>query len=119
MAIPEITVWVRHFFVSVRLRMCFTQYNSKLLLAQLCVAYQNFAPDLLLIFQAHMQARYVILRVLLEAGEDLVTIEKVMGSDGDLDLLLKLDRSKINKIGKPAIGDFLKKLQVRNKNVKN
>jgi dipeptidyl-peptidase-3 len=59
-----------------------------------------------------MQARYVILRVLLEEDEDLVTIEKVMGSDGDLDLILRLDRSKINEIGKPAIGNFLRKLQV-------
>ena len=62
--------------------------------------------------QAHMQARYVILRVLMEAGEGLVTIEKLVGEDGNPDLIVKLDRSKVNTVGKKAIGDFLRKLQV-------
>lgn len=63
-------------------------------------------------FEAHMQARYVILRVLLNAGEDLVTIKKIIGKDGQPDIVISIDRSKINSVGKAAIGEFLKKLQV-------
>ncbi len=59
-----------------------------------------------------MQARYVILRVLLEAGENLVTIEKCVAEDGEPDLVIRLDRGRINKVGKVAIGNFLQKLQV-------
>ena len=60
-----------------------------------------------------MQARFVILQVLLEAGDDLVKVQTVTGEDGEPDILLSLDRSKIISVGKPAIGNFLKKLQVR------
>lgn len=59
-----------------------------------------------------MNARFVILRVLLEAGEGLVSVEKVTGEDGKPDLKISLDRSKIIPVGKKAIGDFLRKLQV-------
>lgn len=62
--------------------------------------------------QAHMNARYVILRVLLEAGEGLVRIERRIGIDGEPDLEIQLDRSKIETVGKAAIGKFLTKLQV-------
>jgi len=62
--------------------------------------------------QAHMNARFVILGVLLEAGEGLVAIEKFTGEDGRPDLRVVLDRTKIHSVGKPAIGDFLCKLQV-------
>lgn len=63
-------------------------------------------------FQAHMQARYVILRVLLEAGKGLVELTSFKGSDGKPDILIKLDREKIESVGRPAIGNFLRKLQV-------
>ncbi|XP_052767027.1 dipeptidyl peptidase 3-like [Mya arenaria] len=71
-----------------------------------------YSPEMQQWRQAHMNARFVILRVLLEAGEDLVKIKKTTGEDGNPDIEITLDRSKINSVGKPAIGDFLKKLQV-------
>ncbi|XP_015229344.1 PREDICTED: dipeptidyl peptidase 3 [Cyprinodon variegatus] len=62
--------------------------------------------------QAHMQARFVILRVLLEAGESLVGLEEVTGQDGKPDARITLDRSKISTVGKDAIHRFLCKLQI-------
>ena len=61
--------------------------------------------------QAHMQARYVILRVLQEI-EGFVNISQCTGQDGQPDLVISLDRSKIRNEGKSAIGQFLLKLQV-------
>jgi len=57
--------------------------------------------------QAHMQARYVILRVLLEAGGGLVSIQ----GEGE-GAVVSLDRSKILTVGREAIGAFLTKLNV-------
>ncbi|XP_049597946.1 dipeptidyl peptidase 3 [Syngnathus scovelli] len=62
--------------------------------------------------QAHMQARFVILRVLLEAGKGLVGLKEVTGADGKPDARITLDRSKIRTVGKDAIHKFLCKLQV-------
>lgn len=62
--------------------------------------------------QAHMNARYVILQVLLEAGQGLLEIQRIEGEDGKPDIRVALDRSKIESVGKPAIGNFLLKLQV-------
>uniref|UniRef100_A0A914E4I0 Dipeptidyl peptidase 3 n=1 Tax=Acrobeloides nanus TaxID=290746 RepID=A0A914E4I0_9BILA len=61
--------------------------------------------------QAHCCARYVLLRVAMAAGQGFVTIEEVTGEDGKPDLKFRLDRTKIDSVGKPAIGEFLKQLQ--------
>ncbi len=52
-------------------------------------------------------------QVLLEAGEDFVKIEELTAEDGEPDILISLDESKIETVGVPAIGRFLCKLQVR------
>jgi len=63
--------------------------------------------------QAHMNARYVILQVLLEAGNNLVTIEECIDeTDNKPDVKIKIDRSKIDTIGREAIGKFLSRLQL-------
>jgi len=54
----------------------------------------------------------VLLRVCLEAAGGFVTISDRIGDDYKPDLLFELNRSKIESIGMPAIGEFLKKLQV-------
>ncbi len=56
--------------------------------------------------------RFVLLHVMLEAGDGFVTVKEVKGEDGRPDLLLSMDRKKLNGVGKPAIGEFLTKLQV-------
>lgn len=61
--------------------------------------------------QAHCQARYVILQVLIEAGQDFVKVQEVTAADGNPDLLISMDESKIESVGVPAIGAFLQKLQ--------
>lgn len=58
--------------------------------------------------QAHMQARFCILRVLLEAGQDFVTITP----DEEKGVTVSLDRSKILEVGIPAVGAFLRKIQI-------
>jgi dipeptidyl-peptidase-3 len=76
------------------------------------VGLEMYTPETGAWRQAHMNARYVILRVLLEAGEGLVRIESREGADGQPDLEVQLDRSKLVSVGKPAIARFLTKLQV-------
>lgn len=60
-----------------------------------------------------MQGRYVIMRVLMECATPLFSINVTTGSDGKPDLVIQFDRSKLETVGRPAIGEFLKKLQVR------
>ena len=62
--------------------------------------------------QAHSQAGFVIMQVMLEAGGDFLTIKEVVGEDGKPDLLITMDREKVMTVGKPAIAAFLLKLQV-------
>lgn len=62
--------------------------------------------------QAHSQARFSILRVLIEAGEGLVDVQQIVGADGKPDLLISLDRNKIYTVGRAAINDYLLKIQV-------
>lgn len=60
--------------------------------------------------QAHMQARYSILRTFLDAGDDFV---KLVYNKEDLsDLEIHLDRSKILTHGRRAVEKYLQKLHV-------
>ncbi|MEJ1273543.1 dipeptidylpeptidase 3 [Cricetulus griseus] len=75
------------------------------------LALEFYTPEAANWRQAHMQARFVILRVLLEAGEGLVTVTPTTGSDGRPDARVHLDRSKIRSVGRPALERFLRRLQ--------
>lgn len=59
--------------------------------------------------QAHMQARYVILKVCMEAGNDLINI--IHDENDENKIYIKLNRERIIDTGIPAIGRFLEKLQ--------
>uniref|UniRef100_A0A1I7T9H0 Dipeptidyl peptidase 3 n=1 Tax=Caenorhabditis tropicalis TaxID=1561998 RepID=A0A1I7T9H0_9PELO len=61
--------------------------------------------------QAHCYARYVLTKVVLEAGQGFVKIEETKGEDGKADLHFKLDRNLIDSVGRPAVNAFLAKLQ--------
>jgi len=74
-------------------------------------ALEFYTPETQAWRQAHMQARYVILQVLLQAGQGLVTIVTKEGTDGAPDVEVVLDRSLIPTVGKEAIGNLLLKLQ--------
>ncbi|XP_071079546.1 dipeptidyl peptidase 3-like isoform X1 [Haliotis cracherodii] len=76
------------------------------------LALEFYSPETGAWRQAHMQARFCILRVMLEAGEDFISITRTTGEDDKPDIRIKLDRTKITKVGKPAIGKYLRKLQV-------
>jgi dipeptidyl-peptidase-3 len=60
--------------------------------------------------QAHMQARFSILRTFLDAGKEFCSLD--YSSDDLSDLTIKLDRSKILTHGRPAVETYLQKLHV-------
>ncbi|KAF2463308.1 dipeptidyl-peptidase III [Lindgomyces ingoldianus] len=60
--------------------------------------------------QAHMQARYSILRTFLSAGVEFCELE--YKSDDLSDLTIRLERSKILELGRPAVEDYLQKLHI-------
>uniref|UniRef100_A0A060T491 Dipeptidyl peptidase 3 n=1 Tax=Blastobotrys adeninivorans TaxID=409370 RepID=A0A060T491_BLAAD len=60
--------------------------------------------------QPHMQARFSILKSFLRAGDGFVKLEYTKPDYSDL--VIKLDRSKIETVGKKAVGDYLQKLHV-------
>ncbi|QDS74412.1 hypothetical protein FKW77_005831 [Venturia effusa] len=60
--------------------------------------------------QAHMQARFSLLRTFLEAGPEFCALDYT--KDDLSDLTIKLDRNKIISIGRPAVDKYLQKLHV-------
>ncbi|CAO3581479.1 unnamed protein product [Absidia cylindrospora] len=62
--------------------------------------------------QAHMQARYAITRIMIQAGQGFLSIDKAKDDAGMDTLEIRLDRDKIRSVGRPAVATFLGKLQV-------
>ncbi|WPG99597.1 putative dipeptidyl peptidase 3 [Acrodontium crateriforme] len=74
------------------------------------VALQFWDPSARKWGQAHMQARFAILQVFLRAGGGFC---KLSYTKDDLsDLVIALDRNKIQSHGRPAVNEFLQKLQI-------
>jgi dipeptidyl-peptidase-3 len=61
--------------------------------------------------QAHMQARFSILRTFLNAGIEFCQLE-YEDKENLSDLTIRLERSKILSHGRPAVEDYLKKLHI-------
>ncbi|KIX08118.1 uncharacterized protein Z518_02774 [Rhinocladiella mackenziei CBS 650.93] len=63
--------------------------------------------------QIHMQARFAILRMFLEAGDNFCEIKAANGDiENPDDLAIYLDRSKILSHGRPAVAAYLQKLHI-------
>ncbi|KAG8179448.1 hypothetical protein JTE90_026341 [Oedothorax gibbosus] len=75
-------------------------------------ALKSYDPNTKSWLQAHSQAAYVMLQVLLECKGNFVNVQKIAGEDGQPDLLFTMDRTKILSHGKPCIEAFIKKLQL-------
>ena len=60
--------------------------------------------------QAHMQARFSILKTFLDAGDDFTTLSYT--KDDLSDLNIKVDKSKILSHGRPAVERYLQKLHI-------
>lgn len=58
-----------------------------------------------------MQARYALLRIMLDAGGGFLSIKQCIKDDKE-GLEIHMDRSKIQSVGVPALSDFLLKLQI-------
>lgn len=61
----------------------------------------------------------MITRVCMAAGQGFVTVEECTDAEGKPDLKFRLDRAKIESVGKPAVADLLRKLQVSTKVVRS
>ena len=72
---------------------------------------ETYSPDTKSWKQAHSQARFVILNVLIEAG--VAKIEQFFNIHQQKpDLLITFNRNKLMSVGKSTIGNFLQKLQI-------
>ncbi|KAL8243787.1 hypothetical protein R6Q59_010045 [Mikania micrantha] len=60
--------------------------------------------------QAHMQARFSILRTFLDAGDSFVQLKSTKDDFSDLEI--HLDRAKIPTVGRKAVESYLQKLHV-------
>jgi dipeptidyl-peptidase-3 len=59
-----------------------------------------------------MQARYAIMKTMLEAGQEFLQFKPCTTEDGQESLEIHLDKSKIRSVGAPAVSEFLTKLQI-------
>lgn len=71
------------------------------------VSLEFYTPETKKWRQAHMQARFAILRTLLAAGEGLVTLDITENN-----AIVSIDRNKIRTVGLKAISEFLTKIQI-------
>lgn len=71
-----------------------------------------YQPDSKKWMQAHSQAAFVTLQVLLQDGDGVVSIEEIVGADGKPDLLANLNFDAIDTAGRKALSNFILKLQV-------